>query len=169
MHVLVVNAGSATLKLRLLDPDDQVAGTLDVDPWTGGTAEIEQFMYTVDGVDVVGHRIVHGGTEFAGPTVIGETVRRRIAALADLAPLHQPRGVAGIDAVAALRPEVPAVACFDTAFHHRLPEAAATYALPREWNQRWDLRRFGFHGLSHATSPAGYPSCSGWTGLDCGW
>jgi acetate kinase len=77
-------------------------------------------------------------------------VRDRIAALAELAPLHQQRGVAGIDAVAEVLPDVPAVACFDTAFHHRLPVTAATYALPREWNERWGLRWYGFHGLSHA-------------------
>ena len=152
MRVLVVNAGSSSLKLRLLDPGDQVAGTLDLDRWDGRdqTGEIERLVSTVDGVDAVGHRIVHGGTEFTGPTLIEDGVRDRIAALAELAPLHQPRGVAGIDAIAAVLPGVPAVACFDTAFHRTLPAVAATYALPRAWNERWNLRRYGFHGLSHA-------------------
>jgi acetate kinase len=152
MHVLVVNAGSASLKLRLLDPADHVVNTLDLDQWTGHdeTEEITHFLSTVDRVDAVGHRIVHGGPEFTGPTVINADVRDRIAALAELAPLHQPRGVAGVDTVGAVLPDVPAVACFDTAFHHDLPPAAATYALPRDWNRRWRLRRYGFHGLSHA-------------------
>src|SRR5690606_35046157 len=73
-----------------------------------------------------------------------------LSSIHDLAPLHNPRAVAGIHAIAQLLPEVPAVACFDTAFHATLPPEAATYALPREWNARWGLRRFGFHGLSHS-------------------
>jgi len=70
--------------------------------------------------------------------------------LTDLAPLHQPKSLAALDAVARALPGVPAVACFDTAFHATLPAAAATYALPSAWRKRWDLRRYGFHGLSHA-------------------
>lgn len=152
MHVLVVNAGSSSLKLRLLDPTDHVVDALDLDHWAGHdeTEEIKRFVSTVERVDGVGHRIVHGGLEFTGPTVITGDVRDRIGALAELAPLHQPRGVAGIDAIATVLPNVVAVACFDTSFHRGLTDAAATYALPREWNQRWNLRRYGFHGLSHA-------------------
>ena len=74
----------------------------------------------------------------------------RLRELTDLAPLHQPKSLAALDAVSAALPEVPAVACFDTAFHAGLPAAASTYALPPQWRQRWDLRRYGFHGLSHA-------------------
>ena len=150
MHVLVVNAGSSSLKVRLLDPDDEVAAHLDLDDWAGGrTDELTDFVGGLDRVDAVGHRIVHGGAEFTGPVVVDGGVRDRIAALSELAPLHQPRGVAGIDAVSEVL-DVPVVACFDTAFHHDLPAAAATYALPRDWNRRWELRRYGFHGLSHA-------------------
>ncbi len=104
----------------------------------------------MDGVDAVGHRIVHGGTEFVEPVVIDTDVVRRLEALADLAPLHQPKSLQALELVEKALPEVPAVACFDTAFHAHLPAAAATYALPREWRARWPLRRFGFHGLSHA-------------------
>jgi acetate kinase len=149
MHVLVVNAGSSSLKLRLLDPGDQVVSTVDLDG-PEHTEQIADFVAGLSHVDAVGHRIVHGGREFAGPVVLDGHARDRIVALTDLAPLHQPAGVAGIDAVRAALPDVPAVACFDTAFHHDLPAAAATYALPREWNQRYGLRRYGFHGLSHA-------------------
>lgn len=150
--VLVVNAGSASLKVRLLDPQDRVPASLDLGTWAGAqeTEQLQRFVAGLDRIDAVGHRIVHGGTIFRAPVVIDGEVRDRIAALSELAPLHQPRGVAGIDAVARLLPDVPAVACFDTAFHATLPDAAATYALPQEWNQRWGLRRYGFHGLSHA-------------------
>jgi acetate kinase len=148
MHVLVVNAGSSSLKVRLLGPSDEVLDALDLDRWDG--RELERFATGLDRIDAVGHRIVHGGGEFTGPVVVGGDVRDSIAALAELAPLHQPRGVAGIDAIAAALPDTPAVACFDTAFHHDLPAAAATYGLPREWRRRWGLRRYGFHGLSHA-------------------
>jgi acetate kinase len=77
-------------------------------------------------------------------------VRRELEALTDLAPLHQPKSLAALDAVSSVLPDVPAVACFDTAFHVTIPAAAATFALPAEWRARWTLRRFGFHGLSHA-------------------
>lgn len=151
-RVLVVNAGSSSLKLALLDRSDEVVDKLDLDRWSGGdeTDEIGRFVDGLPGVDAVGHRIVHGGDEFVAPALIDGDVRDRIAGLQELAPLHQPRGVAGIDAVATVLSGVPSVACFDTAFHHDLPAAAATYALPREWNERWGLRRYGFHGLSHA-------------------
>lgn len=101
-------------------------------------------------VDAVGHRVVHGGPDRAGPVRVDEQVIDELDAIGDLAPLHQPRAVAGLRSLAALLPEVPAVACFDTAFQHGLPAAAATYALPAQWNARWRLRRYGFHGLSHA-------------------
>ena len=136
MRILVVNAGSSSLKLSLLDGDELV--------WSG--SELEQ---RAD-VDAIGHRIVHGGTEFVEPVVIDADVVRRIEALTDLAPLHQPKSLRALEQAGAAFPGVPAVACFDTAFHAHLPAAAATYALPREWRKRWPLRRFGFHGLSHA-------------------
>jgi acetate kinase len=101
-------------------------------------------------IDGVGHRMVHGGTRFVEPVVVDAGVRRHLDALLDLAPLHLPRSLAGLDLVSRLLPSAPAVACFDTAFHATLPASASTYALPAEWRRRWDLRRFGFHGLSHA-------------------
>ncbi|MGH4025865.1 MAG: acetate/propionate family kinase [Pseudonocardiaceae bacterium] len=152
MHVLVVNAGSASLKVRLVHPDDEVVAALDLGAWAGPheTGQLQRFVEGLDRVDAVGHRIVHGGTLFRAPVIIDEQVRDQIAALSELAPLHQPRAVAGIDALTQVLPDTIAVACFDTAFHATLPAAAATYALPQEWNQRWGLRRYGFHGLSHA-------------------
>jgi acetate kinase len=98
----------------------------------------------------VGHRIVHGGSEFRSATPVDPRVRRRLEALTDLAPLHQPKSLGALDVVTAALPDVPAVACFDTAFHATIPDAAATYALPADWRKRFGLRRYGFHGLSHA-------------------
>jgi acetate kinase len=152
MRVLVVNAGSSSLKLRLLDHDDTVESTLDVDDWSGDvdTAEVTEFVDSRrDRIEAIGHRVVHGGPKFRGPVSIDKGTRDQIEALTDLAPLHQPRALAGIDAFARLLSDVPAVACFDTTFHATLPEAAATVALPAAIRQRWNLRRYGFHGLSH--------------------
>jgi acetate kinase len=151
--VLVVNAGSSSLKLGVLDEADRVTAAVQIDRWDGDPehGELSRFVAAQrDVVATVGHRVVHGGSEFTGPVLIDQQVLARIAALSDLAPLHQPRALAGIKAVGRLLPEVPAVACFDTAFHSALPAAAATYALPAAWNQRFSLRRYGFHGLSHA-------------------
>jgi acetate kinase len=149
-NVLVVNAGSSSLKLALLDDRDEVVEATTVERWDGETGDLKDFVDGLPRVDAIGHRIVHGGADLTAPVRLDRDVRDRIADLTELAPLHQPRGVAGIDAVGAVLPDVPAVACFDTAFHHNLPAAARTYALPKEWNERWALRRYGFHGLSHA-------------------
>ena len=94
--------------------------------------------------------MVHGGTLYAAPVLVTGEVRQRLESLTDLAPLHQPKSLAALDAVSAVLPDIPAVACFDTAFHATIPAAAATFALPAEWRARWTLRRYGFHGLSHA-------------------
>jgi acetate kinase len=101
-------------------------------------------------VDAVGHRVVHGGERFVEPIRIDGEVVAALRALTDLAPLHQPKSLAALDAVTAALPGVPAVACFDTAFHAALPAAAATYALPASLRDRFRVRRYGFHGLSHA-------------------
>jgi acetate kinase len=151
-RVLVVNAGSSSLKLSVLDPADAVTATADL-PAPRGAADGSQIKSAIESlgpVDAAGHRIVHGGTLYTGPVRIDEQVRRRLESLTDLAPLHQPKSLAALDAVQAALPTVPAVACFDTAFHATIPAAAATFALPEEWRTRWSLRRFGFHGLSHA-------------------
>jgi acetate kinase len=155
--VLVVNAGSSSLKLSLLDPAGTVTASGDLDHWDGsaGTAGLRDFLagHTSQAgpsdVTAVGHRVVHGGRRFTAPTVIDDQVLAGLAGLTDLAPLHQPRALGGIDVVSRLLPGVPEVACFDTAFHAGLPAAASTYALPAAWRERFGLRRYGFHGLSH--------------------
>jgi acetate kinase len=145
VKVLVVNAGSSSLKLRLLDSDDAVVESADLDP----DGSIVDAIGDWPAPDVVGHRVVHGGTEFTGPVRIDTTVRRRLQDLVDLAPLHQPKSLIALDAVSEVLPETPAVACFDTAFHATIAAAASTYAVPREWRYRYGIRRYGFHGLSH--------------------
>jgi acetate kinase len=152
VRVLVVNAGSSSLKLRVLDPEDRMVASDDL-PAPRGQADADAMARAIGGfgqVDAVGHRIVHGGREFVEPVVLDAGVEARLRALTDLAPLHQPKSLAAVEAVSSVLPGVPAVACFDTAFHAGMPEAAATYALPPQWRSRWDLRRYGFHGLSHA-------------------
>ncbi|MGZ4386332.1 MAG: acetate/propionate family kinase [Gaiellaceae bacterium] len=152
MRILVVNAGSSSLKLRVLDDLDAVVASADLPPprGSGDDAPAAEAIADLGPVDAVGHRIVHGGTAFSRPVLIDDEVEERLRALVDYAPLHQPKSLAALSAVRAVLPEAPAVACFDTAFHASLSAAASTYALPREWRLRWDLRRFGFHGLSHA-------------------
>ncbi len=153
MRVLVVNAGSSSLKLALLDGDDQAveARELAAPGESADPAQLRSALQSPLGdADAVGHRIVHGGERFQGPVRIDAAVRDALGGLVDLAPLHQPKSLASLDGVSALLPGLPAVACFDTAFHATLPAAAATYALPAAWRERWALRRYGFHGLSHA-------------------
>jgi acetate kinase len=137
MRTLVVNAGSSSLKVDLVVDGNREASY-------DGLPELAPV------VDAVGHRIVHGGREFVDPVVIDAAVEKRLHALVDLAPLHQPKSLAALAAARQLLPNVPHVACFDTAFHATLPDYVTTYALPREWRERWDIRRYGFHGLSHA-------------------
>jgi acetate kinase len=154
--VLVVNAGSSSLKLRVLDRDDDVTAGADLSAVGGGLAggadgaEIRKAIESFGPVEAVGHRVVHGGTLYAAPVLVTDEVRQRLESLTDLAPLHQPKSLAALDAVSAVLPDTPTVACFDTAFHATITAAAATFALPAEWRARWTLRRYGFHGLSHA-------------------
>jgi acetate kinase len=153
MRVLVVNAGSSSLKLRLLGDRDEILADRELQ---APRAEIDQAALgealhsELGDAQAIGHRIVHGGERLHSAVRIDAEVERALRALADLAPLHQAKSLAALDAVTALLPDLPAVACFDTAFHRTLPAAAATYALPAEWRERWGLRRYGFHGLSHA-------------------
>ncbi|MCW3000880.1 MAG: acetate/propionate family kinase [Conexibacter sp.] len=154
MRVLVVNAGSSSLKLALLDRDDT---TLAVRELAAPRAQIDDVELraalrdaNLGNADAVGHRVVHGGSRFRSAVRVDALVEAAIRDLCDLAPLHQAKSLAALDAVTRALPGMPAVACFDTSFHATIPPAAATYALPEAWRRRWDLRRFGFHGLSHA-------------------
>ena len=152
VRVLVVNAGSSSLKLRLLDEHDAVLHTADIPAGAEGfnAERLEAVLQDWGEPDVVAHRVVHGGTSFTGAVRIDDAVRRELEELTDLAPLHQPKSLAALDAVTGRLPDVVAVACFDTGFHTSIPTAAATYPVPKQWRERYGVRRYGFHGLSHA-------------------
>ncbi len=154
MRVLVVNAGSSSLKLSLLDSDDAVLEARELTA-PGAQVDAGELAAALDSplaaADAIGHRIVHGGARYREAVLVDAAVEDALRALVELAPLHQPKSLAALDAVSRALPHVPRVACFDTAFHATLPAAASTYALPAPWRGRWGLRRYGFHGLSHAS------------------
>jgi acetate kinase len=153
-RVLVVNAGSTSTKLAIVEPDGSTTWSCDADPGVEAMQRaLESAASAVEGVGAVGHRVVHGGARFVAPVVIDDTVMEEIAALADLAPLHNAAGLAAIRAARQQLPDVPHVACFDTAFHATMPEAARTYGGPHSWLDD-GLRRYGFHGLSHEYAAA---------------
>jgi acetate kinase len=129
--LLVVNAGSTSLKLHLVRGDE--------------AEPVESF--EVD-CDAVGHRVVHGGARFRDPVVLDEGVKAAIRELSSLAPLHNEPALEAIESAQRVLPDVPHVAVFDTAFHATLAEEAAVYAVPRRWTEEWGVRRYGFHGLS---------------------
>jgi acetate kinase len=152
MRVLVVNAGSSSVKLSLLDEDDREIAHREIDaPHTQLNAEQSAAM--TDGLadaDVVAHRIVHGGERLRSAVLVDAEVRGELERTVALAPLHQPKSLAVLDAIAQVLGDLPTVACFDTAYHATLPPAVSTYAIPAAWRERWGLRRYGFHGLSHS-------------------
>jgi acetate kinase len=130
-QVLVVNAGSTSLKLSLVDEHDRSRPVDSFEP-----------------AGAVGHRIVHGGPRFREPVLLDDQVERAIAELSALAPLHNAPALAAIDDAKRALPDVPHAAVFDTAFHATIPGEAATYAVPAHWRDDWGIRRYGFHGLS---------------------
>jgi acetate kinase len=163
MRVLTVNTGSSSVKLRVVEADGCVgAEASHPGEAAGDPAVLADFLDSAGPLDAVGHRLVHGGSRFAESVVVDEEVRAALGTRVALAPLHLPPALAALDALVRLRPGLPVVACFDTAFHASLPEAASGYALPREWVERWGLRRFGFHGLSCSWAWARTAERLGW-------
>jgi acetate kinase len=136
LNVLVVNAGSTSMKFHLVDEGErvEVLASLNAVPR-------EQ-------VGAVGHRVVHGGPRFRDPVVIDREVLAAIQELTALAPLHNAPALRGIEQARRVLPDVPHVAVFDTEFHRTLPDEAAVYAVPRRWTEEWGIRRYGFQGLS---------------------
>ncbi|HEX9620019.1 MAG TPA: acetate/propionate family kinase [Polyangiaceae bacterium] len=154
IRVLVLNAGSSSLKWTVLGADAALVAGAD-EAWTSAndadrTEQLRAALRRAPRFDVVGHRIVHGGPRFRAAVAIDDSVRGALERLKHLDPEHMAPALAGIDAVRTAFPALPQIAAFDTAFHATLPDAASGYALPFEWTERWDLRRFGFHGLSVA-------------------
>jgi acetate kinase len=178
MNVLLLNAGSSSLKCTLMEagPDTLLASALadwagsvthysymghdgrehkaDVS-WRGHADAVRRVLLDLGltrpdtALTAVGHRVVHGGP-FTSSVRITPEIRTRISALADLAPLHNPPSLATLAAAEAALPGVPHIAVFDTAFHATLPPEAWTYPVPAKWTVDWGIRRYGFHGLSHA-------------------
>jgi acetate kinase len=161
MRVLVLNAGSATLKATVLDTpalDPRFERTLDWradlsteerdDAVAAMLAAIGDAGLPVSSMGAVGHRVVHGGERFTAPTLLDDAAVDGIEALSDLARLHNPPAVATIRAARQALPAVPHVAAFDTAFHATLPEAARRYPVPDRWFRDLGVRRYGFHGLA---------------------
>ena len=181
-RVLVVNAGSSSLKYRLVDAgtgaaeatglverigEDTGVLTHEVgdaehrhertfatfeDALTAGLDAFDEHGPDLDRdtLAAVGHRVVHGGALFADPVLVDDEVLSAIEALIPLAPLHNPANLEGIRVAGRLFPDVPQVAVFDTAFHQTMPPHAYTYAVPRSWREEHHIRRYGFHGTSHA-------------------
>ena len=147
--ILVVNPGSSTLKLGLLDSDGTVLKQSTSAAGDPGT-QIDEFLAGALAPAACGVRVVHGGIRFRAAIVVEGEVLRALDELSNLAPLHNPPATAAMRHLLSNRPEAPVVACFDTAFFANLPDAAATYAIPWRWTDEWGVRRFGFHGLSHA-------------------
>ena len=156
--LLVLNAGSSSLKYRVLARDETtllkgLVERLDERGWDDAFGEVRESLGRrgLDEADLraVAHRVVHGGPRFTGATLLDDEVERGIEAVVELAPLHNPVALAGIRATRAALPDLPQVVAFDTAFFVDLPVAAATYALPRDVTARAGIRRYGAHGLSH--------------------
>ncbi len=154
MLVLVLNAGSSSVKYQVVDSDsgERLAGGI-VEEVVDHTAALRGVVAEVERlgrpIEAVGHRVVHGGDVFSEPTRIDDDVVEVIRRLVPLAPLHNPANLAGIEAARATWPMLPQVAVFDTAFHRTLPPAAYRYAVPTSWYEQHGVRRYGFHGTSH--------------------
>ena len=197
-RILVVNAGSSSMKYQLLEPDSGTiiaSGLVErIGESSGGRTRhtvgvrVEERetpvpdakaafalmaqAFAEHGPDLaaqpplaIGHRVVHGGTRFAAATVVDDEVMAALHDLTPLAPLHNPANIVGIDAAMALFPGIAQIAVFDTAFHRSLPPEAFTYAVPREWRDVHGVRRYGFHGTSHAYVSERCATLHGGTGL----
>lgn len=152
MPILVLNVGSSTLKYGLFESGAAEAAAAGTIEGTDFRASLAQALCAAGGrkIEAVGHRVVHGGTAFRRSVRIDETVRSTLERLCELAPLHNPPALQGIAAASDALPAIPQVAVFDTAFYADLPPRAYVYPVPYEWLTDWGIRRFGFHGISHA-------------------
>jgi acetate kinase len=163
--LLAVNTGSSSLKFALYEVQETRLGAVlrkenrqnlkpGLEPGSAFEPSLNQLAQALQQIPglrlrAVAHRVVHGGPDFTHATRVDETVLQRLEALNSLAPLHQPHNLAGIRAFQRIFPQVPQVACFDTAFHASLPELETRFALPEALVQQ-GIRRYGFHGLSYA-------------------
>jgi len=152
LTVLTVNAGSTSVKLRVLGPGDKVLAQRDLGPLLGHGAPFAAALADLGRlfpIGAVAHRVVHGGPNHTRPALVDDGLIAELAELESLAPSHAGPALAAMRVTVATF-AVPQVASFDTAFHADLPAEASTYAIPLRWRERYTLRRYGFHGLSHA-------------------
>ncbi|WP_433827151.1 acetate/propionate family kinase [Actinoplanes sp. CA-015351] len=157
-RVLVLNCGSSSLRYRLYDGDEVLTKGLvqRIGEADGDVADHDEALRTLmddldlTGLSAVGHRVVHGGERFTAATVVDDDVLAAIEELIPLAPLHNPGALTGLRVARKLLPDVPQVAVFDTAFHATIPPEGALWAVDKDLASRWGLRRYGFHGTSHA-------------------
>lgn len=162
MRIAVVNTGSATLKLAQFEAgsDGVRERSSDTHEWQsrdGMDGAIESALRGIEEPpDLLGHRVVHGGPKFTDPVRIDSKVEAELEELVSLAPLHNGPALTAIRVARKVFPETPAVAVFDTAFHAQRPEVSMHYALPRQWNEEFGFRRYGFHGIAHASLAQSY-------------
>ncbi len=177
MIMLLLNAGSSSLKASVMNSDDDTVFTHGLSDWAGSVTRyqfasagqpprceevswrghanaVKRFVADLEltqrsTLAAVGHRVVHGGS-FTSSVRITPKIRSRIMELSELAPLHNPPSLETLAAAESMLPDLPHVAVFDTAFHATIPPHAYTYPVPRHWTGEWGIRRYGFHGLSHA-------------------
>ena len=154
--------GVATIEVTGRD-GQRSTSTLGITDHTGALHKLfDRLTHSVETIEAVGHRVVHGGDQYVAPTMITEEVEIGIDRWSELAPLHNPPCLAGIrGAKAVLGPTTPMVAVFDTAFHQTMPGIARQYALPAELADRHRIRRYGFHGIAHASLAHGYEAFTG--------
>ena len=158
MNILVINCGSSSIKYKFYQmPWERLLakGGIEKIGESGGSAVknhrqgLEGILKEIDGVDAVGHRVVHGGEEFKAPVLIDKKVIHKVKSCCSLAPLHNPANLEGILACCDALKGIRQAAVFDTAFHQSLPEKAFIYGLPYSFYKRDKIRRYGFHGTSH--------------------
>ncbi len=158
MIILALNCGSSSVKYKLFDWEKRetvAKGEVERVGVAGGPANHREALLKVIEslppvqISAVGHRVVHGGEKFKSSVLINEEVLEAIRAVQDLAPLHNPPNISGIEAAQEVLPNVPQIAVFDTAFHQTMPEHSFLYAVPYEWYGMYGVRRYGFHGTSH--------------------
>lgn len=147
MRVLTVNPGSSSLKVSLIGEGDRLLAAEELD---GPEADLDDFLRAHPERDAMALRLVHGGDRFVEPVLVSERVEEELLPLAELDRLHMPQALQLLHRLRRRSPSTPLVACFDTAFHSGMPEAARTFAVPRRWRAELGIRRYGFHGLSHA-------------------
>lgn len=165
MKVLVINSGSSSLKYQFIDMDGQktigkglierIGIDEDMPDHQQAIKKVfanlinEQIIDDISAIDAVGHRVVHGGEKFSSSILVNEKIIKELDNLSELAPLHNPPNIAGIEACHQIMPGVPQVAVFDTAFFHTMPEKEYLYALPYKYYENYSIRKYGFHGTSH--------------------